>query len=455
MKRREGLSRLFACLLVIVLAVSACTPTAESEIVEKEVTRVVKETVVVPGTPEVVEKVVTATPPPPPEPVTITWATWGGAIQAELYQEAIRQFHAKQDLVRVENINSPGMADHMQKVQTMIAGGTPPDVIMVGGENVPAFAAQGIYQPLDPFIEADPDFDIHDYLPRTIEVMKYEGKIYSLPGGFNIGALYYNKALFDEAGLDYPTRDWTHDDLLEAAKKLTKRENGRVIQYGYTNSPLNMWFFIWQNGGEIFDNDTNPTVMLLDQPAALETVEWYFDLSLEHGVKPTLVELMQSGGQQELFASGQLAMLIDHRGATQVLNQITDFEWGICELPRGSAGRAVVFNWAGRGIATGSKHPQEAWEFLKWLTGPEGVRIFIASGNGMPALYDLLDDPTLEIQQPFVDAVPYARPFFASPKWNDLLPTMLQYLQLMAIGEMEPKEAVPLMKQEVDALLAQ
>jgi hypothetical protein len=66
-----------------------------------------------------------------------------------------------------------------------------------------------------------------------------------------------------------------------------------------------------------------------------------------------------------------------------------------------------------------------------------------------------MDDPTLEIQQPFLDAVPYARPFFASDKWNDILPVMLNYLQLMAIGEMEPEDAVPLMKQEVDALLAQ
>jgi multiple sugar transport system substrate-binding protein len=260
--------------------------------------------------------------------------------------------------------------------------------------------------------------------------------------------------MFDEAGLDYPTRDWDQQTFLEAAQALTKREDGRVVQYGFADAPLNMWYWIWQNGGEVFDNDTNPSVMLLNEPAALESVKWYFDLSLVHGVAPTLPELMQSGGQQELFAGGRVAMLADLRGATQVLNQITDFEWGMTELPRGKEGRATVFNWAGYSITAGSAHPEEAWEFLKWIAGPEGVPIFIEGGNSLPALWHMVGDPSLGVQQPFIDSIPYARPFFASPKWSDLLPAMLQYLQLMAVGQMSVEEAVPAMKAAVDPILA-
>lgn len=466
MQSKSSWWAVLACVLVGVLVLPACGPTPEPQVVEKEVTQIVRETVMVAGTPEFVErevtsvvtveveKVVTPTSPPPPEPVTITWATWGGATQAGLYAKALEKFHASQDLVRVENINSASVADHQQKVQTMVGGGTPPDVIMMGGETIPAFAANGVYQPLDGFIAGDADFDEHDYYGITLDAMRYNDQIWALPGGFNIVILYYNKDMFDEAGLEYPTRDWDQEMFLEAAKALTKREDGRVIQYGFADSPLNMWFWIWQNGGEVFDNNVDPSVMLLHEPAALETVKWYFALALEHGVMPTLPEIMQSGGQQELFASGRVAMLADHRGATQVLGQITDFEWGMTELPRGSEGRATVFNWAGHSIAAGSEHPEAAWEFLKWFTGPEAVPIFIEGGNQLPALLDLMEDPSLEIEQPFIDSLSYAQPFFASPKWSELLPTMLQYLQLMAVGEMPVEEAVPLMKQDVDALLA-
>lgn len=454
------------CLMVGALLLTACGSTPEPEIVEKQVTQIVQETVIVAGTPEVVEKevtqvvtvevekVVTPTPPPLPEPVTITWATWGGAAQAELYEKAIEQFHAAQDLVRVENINSASVADHVQKVQTMLGGGTPPDVVMLGGETVPAFAAFGATQPIDSFVDADPDFDEHDYFGVTLDAMRYDGKLWGLPKDFNITILYYNKAMFDEAGLEYPSRDWDQETFLEAAKALTKREDGRVVQYGFADSPLNMWFWIWQNGGEVFDNDLDPKVMLLNEPTALEAVKWYFDLALVHGVMPTLPEVMQSGGQQELFASGRVAMLADLRGATQVLNQITDFEWGMSELPMGKAGRATVFNWAGYSIGAGSAHPEEAWQFLKWVAGPEGVPIFVEGGNALPALLDLMEDPSLQIEQPFIDSLPYARPFFASPQWGDLQPVLLQYLQLMAVGEMGVEEGVALMKQDADALLS-
>lgn len=457
-----------ASLLIVSMLLFSCSPAATPEVVEKIVTQTIKETVIVAGTPEVVErevtkvvtveveveKVVTPTSTPKPEPVTITWATWGGAAQAELYEQAIEAFHASQDLIRVENINSASVADHIQKVQTMVGGGTPPDLIMLGGETVPAFAANGLTQPIDDFVAADPDFNEQDYFGITLDAMRYDGKLWGLPKDFNITILYYNKAMFDAAGLDYPTRDWDQETFLEAAKALTVREDGRVVQYGFADSPLNMWFWIWQNGGEVFDNDTNPSVMLMDQPAALETVEWYFGLALEHGVMPTLPELMQSGGQQELFAAGRVAMLADLRAATQVLDQITDFEWGMTELPYGTAGRSTVFNWAGYSIGAGSAQPEAAWQFLKWVAGPEGVPIFVRGGNSLPALWHLMADPALGVEQPFIDSIAYARPFFASPRWADLQPIMLQYLQLMAIGELTPAQAVPLMKVDADAILA-
>lgn len=383
---------------------------------------------------------------------TITWATWGGAAQSALYVQAIEKFHGQQATIRVENINSPELTDHTQKILTTAAGGNPSDLIMMPGELIASYAEQGIFAPVEELASGDASFAEDAYFPNTLDAMRYDGQLWGLPKDFNVHALYYNRQALDEAGVAYPTNEWTWDDLLTAAQALTQRDGDRVVRYGWTDSGPNPWRWIWQNGGEVFDRVQDPTALRITEPAALEAMRYYFDLSTVHEVAPSAAELEQAGGRQELFAAGRVAMLYDHRGATVPFAQIQDFEWDIAELAYREQ-RADGLAFAGYCVSAGSEQQAAAWEFAKWLTGPEGVPVFIGAGNALPALRALAADPSLGVQQPFLAAVEYARPFVQTPHWAEISPIISRELELVATGDKAAEAAATAIKTEVDPIL--
>jgi multiple sugar transport system substrate-binding protein len=382
----------------------------------------------------------------------ITWATWGGAAQEELYKQAIAKFEASQPDIKVELINIADFTTMTTKVQTMVAGGTPPDVIMMGGEWIPVFAAKGVFADLTSYIEKDKSFKVDDYFPNLIEAMKYNGKIYALPKDFNVNALYYNKDAFDKAGIKYPTRDWTWDDLLSAAQKLTEKDaSGRVTRYGlYAGGTPVLW--VWQNGGEYFDRNQEPTKVRLTEAPAVQALQWYYDLSLKYKVSPTDAVLSQGGGRQEFFAAGRLAMLVDHRGASVVFTKIKDFKWELAELPQGKT-RASTLNTAGFAVAAASKNGDAAWQFAQWLSGKGGMSIFVAGGNSLPGIKGLAEDPSMNVQKVFLDTVPYSRPYFSSSKWAELNQVLTTATQEMAIGTKTAEQGAKEIKEKGEAVL--
>jgi multiple sugar transport system substrate-binding protein len=365
------------------------------------------------------------------QPASIKWGVWGGAAQMELYEEARAAFREKYPQIEIEIVSAAGFIDYIQKINTLAAGDQSPDVIMMGGEWFPVFAEQGVFQPLDPFLVDTPDFREEDYLSAALEGLRYKEQLWGLPKDVNVNALYYNKDAFDEAGLDYPSADWTWDDLLAAAQALTKRSGGRIERYGFA-APA-PWTFIWQNGGEIFDRNIDPTRVRIDEPEAVEALEFYFSLSSEHQVSPTPAEVQQTP-LLELFAAGRLAMLQEHRGATVPFQRIRDFEWGIAPLPHQKE-RASILNWAGWALSSQSRAPEAAWTFIRWLASEEGVRVFVGGGNALPGVVGLAGDPELEIEEAFLESLEYARPSFASPKWGQIFPILQAEVQGLATGD--------------------
>jgi multiple sugar transport system substrate-binding protein len=102
--------------------------------------------------------------------------------------------------------------------------------------------------------------------------------------------VYYNKNLFDQAGVAYPQAGWSWDDFLKAAQALTKDTNGdgATDQYGVGTEleAIRLAPFVWQNGGEIVDDPAKPTRLALDTPAATEAFQWFVDLQVKHHVAP-------------------------------------------------------------------------------------------------------------------------------------------------------------------------
>lgn len=181
------------------------------------------------------------------EKVTINVMYWDN-VQKPVIDQAIVNFEAANPNITVESSIVP-WAQYWQKLQTSTVAGTAPDVFWMNVPTFPKYANNGLLLNLSDYV-AENNVDITKYPSTLIDLFTKDGNLYAIPENYDTIAMVYNKALFDEAGLDYPTADWTWDDLLAAAKKLTKdTDDGK--QYGYMASYENQsgyYNFIASNG---------------------------------------------------------------------------------------------------------------------------------------------------------------------------------------------------------------
>jgi multiple sugar transport system substrate-binding protein len=210
-------------ILVLSLLIAACAAPTPQVIRE-----VVKETVVVQQTGQVpVQLIVTATPTPlPPEapaspdkPVELRLGVTLTAEELKTYSAAIDALQAAHPEWRITLEQTP-QSGQIEKINSQLAADTLPDVYLVQGIFAQQWIRQKAFVDLDAFIQED-KLDMSDFYPGTIDQFTWQGRLWGIPNTAAPDVLYYNKTMFDAAGLAYPTNEWTFDDMRAAAKKLT------------------------------------------------------------------------------------------------------------------------------------------------------------------------------------------------------------------------------------------
>jgi ABC-type glycerol-3-phosphate transport system substrate-binding protein len=149
--------------------------------------------------------------------------------EAKIVQKAVDEFKKAHPGVSVKLERAP-FGEYITKVLTQFSAGLAPDVMCLNAEQMPAFATKGVFLDLRPFLDKDPAIRLKDFYPEAVSHYTYEGVLTALPRDIApVAVVYYNKKIFDEAGLAYPKDDWTLAQFLETAKKLTKRDD--VVQF--------------------------------------------------------------------------------------------------------------------------------------------------------------------------------------------------------------------------------
>ncbi|HLI28630.1 MAG TPA: extracellular solute-binding protein, partial [Chloroflexota bacterium] len=202
--------------------------------------------------------------------VTVSWSFWGSPWEVAINRRVARAFEAEHPDVHVELLHKP-WEEYFSWLAAEWAAGRSPDVMFIN--YVPARAAAGMLANLEPWLARDP-IDLTDFYPPLLDLFRYHGALYGLPRDNDTKVIYYNRQLFDAAGVPYPQPGWTWDDLRALAAALTRRdEHGRPLQYGF-GFELAWWrLWVWQNGGDVFDDPLRPTRYRLDEPAAIEALE--------------------------------------------------------------------------------------------------------------------------------------------------------------------------------------
>jgi multiple sugar transport system substrate-binding protein len=387
---------------------------------------------------------------------------WGGVEEAQILENAVVEFKKDHPGVEVEFERAP-YAEYITKVLTQFSGGMAPDVMAVNAEQMMAFASRGVFADLKPYLDKDTTLKASDFYPEAIDHYTVNGVLTALPRDIApIAVIYYNKKKFDEAGLPYPKNDWTMDDLLDTAEKLTKKDAaGKIIQFGFVgadNSPSwDAWVYAW--GGALVDNEKNPTRCVVDSPQAIAGVQFLSDLVTKYHVMPSLANLTSMGsmGNSDLFTNGTVAMFYSGIWLTPQFRQIKDFDWDAVEFPKGPNGlRSFPMSAAGYGIVKGTKNPTLAYELVKCLSGETGEKLMASTGLTQPALKALATSPVFLDGQPpkskgfLVDAVKYGhfQPLDPNvPEWKALIESILDRVWS---GEETPEKALKKAAAEVN-----
>lgn len=301
--------------------------------------------------------------------VTITYMIWGQENEVRQERAKLVHFVDENPDIQIDLIQTGGN-QYQVKLATMLAGGVAPDVFMVHEAMFPTLCLNKLIMPLDKLVAEDPDVDLGDFFPRVVEECRYRGVLYKLPIGFNDVVFYYNRDMFDAAGVPYPADDWTWQDMLRMARRLTRRdESGRTTQYGVMG--VGPWLtdvmMMWQNGGELFDKAGH---LVIGKPQYVQdnaqALQFCADLQLKYKVQPSeaAIETLPANP----FVAGRVAISADGTWLNNQLRGHQDFRWDIAPPPREKREATLVFGGSPV-IYAKTKHPAEAWRLLKAMVG--------------------------------------------------------------------------------------
>lgn len=390
-------------------------------------------------------------PSAPAEPVTLTYFTFSAAPDHLADLDAIVQaFEQKNPNISIE-VQTAAYADYFTKLQTQVASGSAPDTFELNYENSVAYASSGALLDLTPLIDGDAEFDPDVYYPKAYEVFQADGKQFGVPEQFSDVLLFYNKDLFDAAGVDYPDESWTWEDEQAAAEKLTDKANG---VWGHFQ-PIQFFEFykvLAQNGGSFFNADQ--TQSTFNDAKGVEAANWLI------GKLDKTMPSDAFGPDQDsaLFKSGKLAMW--HTGIW-LFPSLADasFAWDVSVEP-GNVRKAHHF-FANAVVASAdTEHPAEAWAWLRFLTSsPEAVKVRLDASWELAAVADQsLFAPYLSQTPPDNrEAVFEALSDIVTPpvieQQTQMQDIVTQALEKARLGQMPVQDALNEAAAQVDALL--
>ena len=291
----------------------------------------------------------------------------------------IAQFEAENPDLQVQ-LEPVGSGDYYARILTQIAAGDPPDLLQIGDDAVPMFVDRGAFVPLDDFLASEEyPLDTSIYLPGVLDPGKWDGKQYLLPKDFSPLAVYYNKKLFDEAGIEYPQDGWTWEEFLDTAQQLTiVDDSGNTVQWGVQlPGPWTTGFEYWvaAAGGQLISEDGTEFIGYMDSPEVQEAAQFYANLYNQAQVAPPPADMNMFGGGNSEFDAGTAAMRIFGRWPQAGMKENPNIDLGVVGMPVGKE-RANVLFWGGFGISALSKDKEATWRFLRDYTGEQGAEIW-------------------------------------------------------------------------------
>ena len=388
-----------------------------------------------------------------PEPASqVSFMVFGDPAELAAYQALVADFEARRPDIDVELVHIPGLLDYRQRLGADFAAGTPADVVLINYRRYGPFAARGVLEPLAPWLRASKVIAEADFYPEALAPFRWQGQLMCIPQNVSSLVVYYNRDLFDAAGLPYPAEGWTWDDFVAAARALTQDldGDGRSDRFGLGTevSIFRVAPFIWQNGGElvVMENRT-PIRLAVDSRPSREAIQWFLDLQLDHRVVPDAIEEAAQDSESR-FLSGTTAMFLNSRRGVPTYRRIEGFDWDVAPLPVGQQAAGILHTDA-YCMAAAAADKEAAWAFIEHANSPEGQAIIARSGRTVPSLVSVARSPAFldpeakpASSEVFLTTIPQLRAVPLMATWVDVEEIAGHELERAFYGQASLDEAI-------------
>lgn len=442
-------------------------PTPTPQVVVKKETVQVKETVPVSQT-VVVQATTAPTAVPKKQNVKLAlWNIWGGS-RVPLMESMFKSFTAAHPWITVENVLVPG-GQRLQKIQTAIAGGAPPDVAMINQSEIPMFASRRALLALDEYMAKD-GVKASEYYDYAISQSQWKGKTYTLPIVSAAYHLYfYNNDHFAAAGLDPAKPPETWDELVAVAKKLTVANGKKLSRVGYQfyhGLPgfNDFMVAIYANNGKIISDDGRKVAF--NSKEGLDALKFLVNLMQEvYGTADAYTEWSSVQGAQDItnpFIAGTASSGM--RGVWEVFyikEGKPDLNYSLALNPHSANAKALTpahGAWS-YGVPVGAKYPDDSWELVEWLGHEKTASCWFMQQQGRPSpLKSCNEDKWYHDTFPktwptILKMVAQSANIPITPASGQMEAKMAPHLEAVAFGKATPEQALETFAKEYQTLL--
>ena len=310
----------------------------------------------------------------PDNRVHIEFATWGSESEINILKPMLEEFEKQNDEIKVDLMHIP--QNYFQKIHLLFASNTAPDVIFINNLYLPLYANAGVLEDLTNYEE----FEYDRYFPKSIEAMKFKGKIYALPRDVSNLVFFYNKDLFKKLKVSYPDKNWTLEDLLSKVQKLTTKDTFGI---SFEEKPLYyLPYMLYYGGWGKNDSADYFSHNVLNESANKKGLEFYADLRRKYHVAPKREEI-GSATMAQMFLQGKIGMYLSGRWMVPKFRQEAKFDWDVAEFPK-----TMFMDSSGWAIAKSSKNKSQAIKLIKFMASKDNSQKFAQSGLIVPARMD-------------------------------------------------------------------
>ncbi len=336
------------------------------------------------------------------------------------------QFSIWETVVDVFKRKNPGIEVELQnvedryywsKLRTMIAGGTAPDVIFMESYRIKAYILHDSLEDLSPYIRRSKNIKASDFYEESLNLYRFGDKVYGLPNDIAVYCMFYNKDIFDNYGVAYPVDDWTWEDFMEKAKKLTLDIDSDGIKdvYGYVyGHPFSSFLWIWQNNAYLTDDYLNPGRITVTSDNFVQALKFISDMRFKYNIVPGVTE-MEVLNTSLFFVQGRVAMVVDGHWMVPYYKNYANFKWDVVMLPKGKQ-KATLGEGSCFSISKGSKNKRAAWRLIEFLAGEHGQKLIVKMGFSTPALKKIAESEQYfssksYSEDAFIKSIPFGKCF--------------------------------------------